>query len=66
MSRILGIVAGLVIGGFAVLAYRNAAEGWSLGQTDVGVWFTIIAGFLSIAAVVAVVGTILHSRPQNG
>ena len=66
MQRILGILAGLAIAGFAVLAFRNAAEGWAAGHTDIGLWFTIIAGFLSVAATTAIVGTILHTRSEGG
>ncbi len=62
MNRILGIVAGVVIGILAFRAFQNAADGWGAGHSDIGLWYAIIAGFLMIAAVAAIVGTILHTR----
>lgn len=66
MARIFGFLIGIVWLGLAFLAFRRSAAGWDAGYGDVGIWWTIIAGFLTIAALGALIGTWLHTRPRQG
>ena len=63
MSRIFGYVVGVVWLGLAFGALRNSLGGWEGGNSDIGFWWGVIAAFLAIAAVGAMVGTFLHTRP---
>ena len=65
MKSVLGVLAGLVLFALAFGAFRTASGGWSGGHPDQGFWWTVIASFLSIASVAAIVGTIVHSRPTE-
>lgn len=65
MNRIFGYVVGLVWLGLAFGAYQNSAAGRSAGQEDVGFWWLVIAGLLTIAALGALIGTTIHSRPSE-
>lgn len=65
MKKALGFFAGLVLLSLAAGAARNAALGWGGGHTDVGFWWTVIASFLTIAGMGALVGTVIHTR-QTG
>ena len=65
MKKALGFFAGLVLLALAGGAARTASIGWGGGHTDVGFWWTVIAGFLTIAALGALVGTVIHSRPDS-
>ena len=62
MNRIFGYVVGLVWLGLAYGALQNSLAGRSAGQPDVGFWWTVIAGLLTIAALGALIGTTIHSR----
>lgn len=62
MARIFGFVVGVVWLGFAFVAFRNSSAGWEAGHSDVGFWWAVITGFLTIAATVALVGTARHQR----
>ena len=62
MNRILGFLVGIVWFGLAAGAYLRAQGGWAEGHADVGFWWTVIAAFLAIAALGALVGTWLHTR----
>lgn len=62
MTKALGFLAGLVLLSLAAGAARTASLGWGGGHTDVGFWWTVIAGFLAIAGLGALVGTIIHTR----
>ena len=62
MKKALGFLAGLVLLALAAGAARTASLGWGGGHTDVGFWWTVIAGFLTIAGLGALVGTVIHSR----
>ena len=66
MKRIIGIVIGVAWLGMAFLAFRRALSGWDVGYGDVGVWWSIIATLLTIAAVGAIVGTLIHTRRRTG
>lgn len=62
MKKALGFLAGLVLLSLAAGAARTASLGWGGGHTDVGFWWTVIAAFLTIAGLGALVGTLIHSR----
>lgn len=62
MKKVLGFLAGLFLLSLAAGAARTASIGWGGGHSDVGFWWTVIAGFLTIAALGALVGTAIHSR----
>ncbi len=62
MNKALGFLAGLVLLALAGGAARTASLGWGGGHTDVGFWWTVIAGFLTIAGLGALVGTVIHTR----
>ncbi len=62
MKKALGFFAGLVLLALAAGAARTASLGWGGGHTDVGFWWTVIAGFLTIAGLGALVGTVIHTR----
>lgn len=66
MKRIIGIGIGVLWLGMAFIAFRRALSGWDVGHGDVGVWWTIIAVLLAIAAGGAIVGTLLHTRRSTG
>ena len=62
MKKALGFLAGLVLLALAAGAARTAFLGWGGGHTDVGFWWTVIASFLTLAALGALVGTAIHTR----
>lgn len=66
MNRILGMTIGVLWLGLAFLALQRALGGWDAGQDDVGLWWAIITTLLTIAALGALVGTWLHTRPRPG
>lgn len=61
MARIFGFLVGVVWIGLTVGAARRSLAGWNAGQTDISFWWAVIAGFLGIAAVAALVGTMIHT-----
>jgi len=63
MSRIFGFFIGFAWLGLAFGAFQRAQGGWARDHPDVGVWWSVIAGFLGIAALGAFIGTWLHTRP---
>lgn len=65
MKKILGILAGIGLAVLAVISLRRAAGGWDVGFSDVGFWWSVITFLLTVAAVSAIVGTVLHSRPES-
>lgn len=60
MSRIFGFVVGAIWLIFAFFAFRSSQAGWQAGHSDLGFWWAVITGFLTIAATVALVGTARH------
>ena len=44
MKSALGITVGLFLLLMAFGAFRVASGGWSAGQSDIGFWWTVIAG----------------------
>ncbi len=65
MKRIFGMAVGVVYLGIAFGAYRNASSGWEAGHADLGFWWTVIGVLLTIAALGALIGTYLHTRPTS-
>lgn len=66
MKRIIGMTIGVVWLGFSWLTLQRALGGWEMGHDDVGLWWAIITGLLTIAALGALVGTWIHTRPREG
>jgi hypothetical protein len=62
MSRLLGFAVGIVWLVFVFVTFRRSAEGWAAGNSDIGFWWAVIAGFLTIASGAALVGTWIHTR----
>lgn len=60
MARNFGFAVGALWLLFALAAAGNSVGGWAAGQSDVGFWWAVIAGFLTIAASVALIGTARH------
>ena len=65
MKRILGMGVGLVYFGIAFGAFTRARAGWAAGHADIGFWWTVVATFLAIAAVGALVGTWIHTQQKS-
>ncbi|MGD2046765.1 MAG: hypothetical protein PVJ80_06665 [Gemmatimonadota bacterium] len=61
MKRILGMAVGVLYLGIAFGALRNASAGWDSGHADLGVWWTVVAALLTIAALGALIGTWIHT-----
>ena len=56
---------GVVWLGMSILAFRNSSAGWDAGHSDLGFWWTVIAGLLAIAGLGALIGTWIHTQPTN-
>ena len=52
---------GVLYLGIAFGAYRKASAGWAAGFPDLGVWWTVVAALLTIAALGALIGTWIHT-----
>lgn len=65
MKLAIGIFIGLFYVFISFQAYRRSAAGWDAGHADLGVWWAVIAGFLGIAALAALIGSWLHARQQR-
>lgn len=66
MKRILGMGVGLIYVGIALVAFSRASAGWDAGHSDLGFWWTVVATFLAIAALSAVIGTWIHTQEGKG
>jgi hypothetical protein len=62
MKRILGMGVGVLYLVIAFGAYRMASAGWADGFSDLGVWWTVVAALLTIAALGALIGTWIHTQ----
>jgi hypothetical protein len=60
MARTFGFGVGALWLLFSLVAAGNSLGGWAAGQSDIGFWWAVIAGFLTIAASVALIGTARH------
>ena len=65
MKRILGMGVGVVYLGIAFGALSRAGAGWDAGYPDVGFWWTVIASFLGIAGLGALIGTWIHTQASK-
>jgi hypothetical protein len=64
MARIFGFVVTAVWLVFAAMAFRASRAGAAADMPDVHFWYGVITFFLTVAAVVALVGTLRH-RPTG-
>lgn len=60
MTRIAGLLAGVVWLIFTWMALDAALEGRAAGQPDVAFWWTVTAVLLGIAAATALVGSLRY------
>ena len=61
MTRILGMGVGVLLLVIAFGAYSRASAGWEAGHADLGVWWSVTAALLTIAALGAPIGTWIHT-----
>ncbi len=66
MKRVIGIAIGIAFLGIAAFTLNYSTTNWRAGHADIGVWFTVIAGFLAIAGLAAIIGTWLHTSETEG
>ncbi|MCH7562887.1 MAG: hypothetical protein IH968_03585 [Gemmatimonadetes bacterium] len=66
MKRVIGIAIGIAYLGIAAFTLSYSTGSWRAGHADIGVWFTVIAGFLAIAGLGAIIGTWLHTSESKG
>ena len=62
MKRIIGMGIGVVYLGLAFGAFSRASGGWDTGYSDLGFWWTVVAGILSVAGMGALIGTWIHTQ----
>ena len=66
MKQYAGLIIGTVYLLIAFGAFRNGLEGWAADHADLGVWWTVIGGLLTIAGLGAIIGTWIHAwSPQE-
>ena len=65
MKRVLGMGVGVLYLVLAIGAYARAGAGWDAGHADLGVWWTVVAGFMTIAALGALIGTWIHTSGRG-
>jgi hypothetical protein len=65
MKLIIGIVIGLLYLVLSGLAFRSSGAGWNAGHGDLGFWWAVIASLLGIAGLGALLGSWIHTRPQE-
>jgi hypothetical protein len=63
MKTILGISVGVLLVALSLLAFRTSFGNWGVGHDDLGFWWAVIATFLALAGLGAVIGTWVHTRP---
>jgi len=56
MKRSIGLIIGVVYILFAFGAYKTAMGGWSAGNQDLGLWWTVVGVLLTIAGLVVLQG----------
>lgn len=61
MKRVIGIAIGIAFLGIAAFTLNYSTANWRAGHADIGFWFSVIAGFLAIAGLGAIIGTWLHT-----
>ncbi len=65
MNRIFGYTIGLLWLYLAFGAFQRGQAGGEMGYTDMVVWWTIIAGLLTIAGLGALIGTTIHTSQKR-
>jgi hypothetical protein len=65
MRMILGIAMGVLLAVLSWLAFGTSRGGWAAGHDDLGFWWAIIGTLLGLAALSALVGTWIHTRPRG-
>ena len=65
MKRIVGIVIAVLYAVLAGLAFGNSTGSWGAGNADLGFWWSVIACLLAIAGTGALLGSWIHTRPQE-
>lgn len=65
MKKSIGLVIGVVYILVAFGAYKNGMAGWAAGHSDLGFWWTVIGGLLTIAGLGALVGTWIHAWSER-
>ena len=65
MKFIIGIVLAVLYAILAGLAFGSSGSGWAAGHSDLGLWWGVIGALLSIAGLGALMGSWLHTRPQE-
>jgi hypothetical protein len=65
MKRIVGIAIGLLYVLLSTLAFVTSRGGWQAGHQDLGFWWGVVGTLLGIAALGAIVGTWIHTRPTE-
>ncbi len=65
MTRVLGMLAGVIILVLAGFTFQDSATGWSEGHSDIGFWWAVITVLLTIAGCGAVIGTWIHTQPTE-
>ncbi len=66
MKRVVGVAIGIGYLGIALVALMYSTASWREGHADIGFWFTVIAGFLAVAGLGAIIGTWLHTSEPKG
>jgi len=62
MKRIIGIAIAVFYGVLSALAFTNSTGNWFQGNSDLGLWWGVIAVLLGIAGMGALFGTLIHTR----
>jgi len=65
MKRIIGIGIGVFYGVLSWLAFMSSTSNWSAGNSDLGLWWSVIGTLLGVAGVGALLGTWFHTRPAE-
>ena len=62
MKRIIGITIAVFYGVLSALAFTKSTGNWLQGNSDLGLWWAVIASLLGIAGLGALFGTLIHTR----
>lgn len=65
MKRMIGIGIGVVYAALSALALTSSSRNWSVGNSDLGLWWAVIGVLLGIAGLGAFFGTWFHTRPEE-
>jgi len=65
MKRLIGIGIGVFYAALSGLAFTSSSQNWSLGNSDLGIWWAVIGTLLGVACLGAFFGTWFHTRPAE-